>query len=155
MTTTTMPPSQAKFLRDQEDRYLAGNPALQPLRDKLMSLGGQFAVLAFREPDLAKILARGDSWRGKPLMRRGEPCRCHSNACALWESCRPALEIVTGYALSDDGIWRQHTWCRARTSRGFRVWETTRPRVLYFGFAMTSDEAREFCDNNFDYLTTL
>jgi len=55
---------------------------------------------------------------------------------------------MTGYAISADSLWRQHSWCYDR--RRQRVVETTERRVAYLGFRMTVNEAVWFRDNNLD-----
>ena len=55
---------------------------------------------------------------------------------------------ATGYALSADGMWRQHSWLIHRKPRSNRVVETTEPRILYFGFAMTLEHCEKFVSYN-------
>jgi hypothetical protein len=60
-------------------------------------------------------------------MYRMLPSRCHENALTL--AVKHLAEWWTGFALSDDGIWRMHSW-------GFhegQVIETTEKRTLYYG----------------------
>lgn len=55
-------------------------------------------------------------------------------------------ELLTGYALSDDGYWRQHSsWC---LSPARRLIETTVRREHYFGFRLSEDEAFAFANAN-------
>jgi hypothetical protein len=74
--------------------------------------------------------------------RPGEVSDCHRNAAGLWVlgDC-PA--IGTGYALSEDGLWREHSW-------GIRddgtVIETTVQRTAYFGVIFRDADARWFAD---------
>jgi hypothetical protein len=59
------------------------------------------------------------------------------------------FRIVTGYALSDDGLWRQHSWLH--DTAGFRrrhTIETTERRIRYFGVWLDEDEARAFVVGN-------
>ena len=121
------------------------------LRDKLLSFGGFDACLPIVEEDINEILQRGQFWYGdKSKLMRGEPNRCHSNSCNLWEQNRNLHEvaIATGYALSEDGMWRQHSWLMHRKARSVTVIETTALRVAYFGFVMTDEEAEKFCYDN-------
>jgi hypothetical protein len=53
--------------------------------------------------------------------------------------------IVTGWALSEDGIWRQHSW--GIDWKG-RLVETTLPRTRYFGVYMVRETANEFSAAN-------
>jgi hypothetical protein len=53
---------------------------------------------------------------------------CHNNAEQL--AIRHRWALWTGLALSDDGCWRVHSWCK--NTHG-RIVETTLPRTRYFG----------------------
>ena len=74
---------------------------------------------------------------------KGAPNGCHKNSAKLWSEGKG--KIVTGYALSDDGLWRQHSWVNA----GNQLIETTEPRVIYFGYTLDEDESKEFDNNNY------
>lgn len=94
----------------------------------------------YYEEDLHDILARGVFLRGyNAMFMPGEACRCHANSAYLWDVNRKTMLIATGYALSRDGMWRQHSWCVSRKSN--RVIETTEKRLLYYGFIMTDRES--------------
>ncbi|MEG1564976.1 MAG: hypothetical protein RR365_14825, partial [Bacteroides sp.] len=80
--------------------------------------------------------------------RKGQPSQCHLNACLLWEVNKGYCQIATGYALSKDGMWRQHSWVVQPLATKYRVWETTEGRVAYFGFIMTDEECELFCRAN-------
>ena len=73
----------------------------------------------------------------------GTSRECHRNSCLLWRN-NTNVTIVTGYALSDDGLWRQHTWC----IMGEEVWESTTRRELYFGYVLNTKEAEKFYAEN-------
>jgi hypothetical protein len=70
----------------------------------------------------------------------GPPSQCHANAVRLWRDGRAAA-IGTGYALSEDGLWREHSW---GISDGGAILETTEARTLYFGIEMRDDFAQWF-----------
>ena len=128
-----------------------GLPSDIKLRDKILTFGGYEACIQYQEPDIHEILTRGQFWYGdKYMFKRGQPIQCHRNSCNLWKANRDNHEIAiaTGYALSKDGMWRQHSWLILRKPRSVNVIETTEPRVAYFGFVMTDDEAQEFCADN-------
>jgi hypothetical protein len=130
----------------------SGTQSDMELRDKILTFGGYEACMQYQEPDAQAMLSRGQLWYGdKCVRKRGQPCRCHSNSCNLWQANRKSHEIAiaTGYALSKDGMWRQHTWLVLRKPRSVKVVETTEPRIAYFGFVMTDEEAEKFCQDNF------
>lgn len=82
---------------------------------------------------------------------KGEACQCHKNSAYLWKANKNyragIFGIATGYALSADGMWRQHSWCVLRKPRSYQIVETTTPRELYFGVCMLYEDAEWFCNN--------
>ena len=121
------------------------------LRDSLLKFGGEAVCMPSVEEDLEKLLSRGQLWSGVgSKLMKGRPISCHENSCNLWEANQDKLFISTGYALSDDGMWRQHSWCVFPKARSVNMIETTVKRELYFGFVMTLDEIEDFGLNNTD-----
>lgn len=121
------------------------------LHKKLLSFAGEETCLDLCEEDLSSILKYGQFWYGnKAKLMKGEACQCHANSCELWELNHKDFDvhIATGYALSDDAMWRQHTWLIWKKPRSLKIIETTVNRLAYFGFVMTEEEAYEFCDQN-------
>lgn len=119
------------------------------LRDKLLSFGGCEVCLPLTEEDYDAIMRRGQLFYAKGVKyRKGESSQCHRNSALLWDANRGHCQIATGYALSKDGIWRQHSWVVQPLTVKWRVWETTVSRVAYFGFIMTDEECDEFYSNN-------
>lgn len=120
------------------------------LNAKLLSFGGHMVIFPAIEEDAKAILNRGYLRNGRSKMMMGRPSQCHSNTAELWERNVGTYDvsICTGYALSQDGLWRQHSWLlhRYTTSRQARerVIETTAKRLAYFGFEMTQQEAALF-----------
>lgn len=125
------------------------------LHDILLQIGGYETCFPVVEEDMKKILSRGYYRKGTSKMMEGSPSRCHSNVCDLYVLNQRVADVTicTGYALSNDGLWRQHSWLlhryKTRRQHRARVIETTTKRVAYFGFEMTEKEAEVFCDNNF------
>lgn len=95
-----------------------------------------------------KILKRGRFFYGSSYMRKGQDCQCHYNSARLWYKNKDRCFIATGYALSEDGLWRCHSWVVQPMARTVRVWETTVKRVAYFGVVLTSEECEDFVENN-------
>lgn len=111
------------------------------------------------EPELELLLTRADvthvgSWGDQAFFYEGVPHQCHANAAALWRERRTpdrnhrVTGIASGYGLSGDGLWRQHSW--AVTAQG-RILETTEPCVAYAGFVLSEQEARLFAVLNVIY----
>lgn len=119
------------------------------LKARLLDFAGDAVCLPGYEEDLENILEYGQFWLVYNAERiPGEPCQCHENSALLWRENRDITNICTGYALSEDGMWRQHSWLIHRKPRSNKIVETTRPRVLYYGFALTPEMCEEFADEN-------
>ena len=98
------------------------------------------------EPYLDQLLAYGEELDGSVELVPGKAHDCHANSARLWRGNRAALAIATGYALSEDGLWRQHSWIIRKypTTKQPRILETTLTRVKYFGCILDDDEAEVF-----------
>lgn len=119
------------------------------LKARLLDFAGEAVCLPGYEEDLENILEYGQFWLGyNAEMMRGEACQCHANSARIWEQNNERTTICTGYALSVDGMWRQHSWLIHRKPRSNKIVETTRPRILYYGFALTPEMCEEFADEN-------
>lgn len=125
--------------------HTRGHGPHQELKEILLDIGGWAACIPGIEPDIEKIMTRGRRFPGKSIMMKGEPSQCHSNSAFCWDENREISKICTGYALSRDGMWRQHSWVFTRDQR---VVETTERRVQYFGFIMTEEECEQFLFDN-------
>jgi len=89
--------------------------------------------------------AEASLWDGLLLtaevrMRRGRRNRCHGNSATLWRKDTERRQIGTGYALSDDDIWRQHSW----VLEGQRFYETTVRRECSFGVVLSPEDSLYF-----------
>lgn len=118
------------------------NPAWRDLSQRLKHIGGT-AVCASFEEDMSLIVRDGRTWlpaQREIVLVRGEASRCHQNVLRLWK-IDPGLQVCTGYALSNDGIWRSHSWCFDPPN--YRILETTEKRIAYHGAALNRREIRE------------
>lgn len=141
---------------------------LLELRDILLSYGGEEVCLPFGDEDIDKIINRGllfvindENEDVGQIVHYDEliglPNQCHRNSCYLYKCNEVQVEyedcvkIMTGYALSNDGMWRQHSWCIAYMGEDYIedsiIIETTEERVAYYGFIMNEDECEEFCNS--------
>lgn len=135
---------QVESLHAQMDQIVEAMPEMAKLYDRLLSIHG-FAVALSDEPDIEKLLSRGIVLDGRQAkMVAGKPIQCHTNAALLWKQDPERTVLMTGWAMSEDGVWRQHSWAR----KGKVILETTNPRLIYFGFEMTPEESVEFCRYN-------
>lgn len=106
----------------------------EPLKRKLLAIGGQaVCVLGKRREhdDYSKLLKNGQFVLGSNIkMWKLADGRCHQNVeyiITRW----PHFEGFTGYALSQDGVWRYHSWVFDPVRDFIR--ETTEPRLIYYG----------------------
>jgi hypothetical protein len=128
--------------------YVFDEGRLEGLKNILLDIGGWSVVLPRLEPDFLKLLTRGRRFAGRSTMMKGESSQCHLNSACLWDANKETVYLCTGYALSKDGVWRQHSWCAHPTKRSWRVVETTQKRVQYFGYIMHHNEAERFLFDN-------
>lgn len=119
---------------------------IMALVNHLLTFGGSSVCIPNgQEEDLNNILKYGQFWFGKSAkMMKGRPSQCHQNSCLLWDNNKDISRICTGYALSEDGIWRQHSWVVQCKPNSNLIIETTVKRVAYFGFAMNEEQSEEF-----------
>ncbi len=142
-------PAQARFLLDRGHLFYsalsckADLSKMEQFALKVMNYGGVVFIVPECESDMDSLMARGEVFDcGNPPLVKGQPGRCHANAARYWSHHEDKVQIVTGYGLSSDGIWLQHTWCRK--IRGGRLVETTEPRVLHFGVRLNQEESAAF-----------
>src|SRR5262249_3506517 len=110
-------------------------PYLKKLRKHLLSVGGIAVVLWNGTNDrnvASKLVALGRAQRGdKAILRRGRQSEGHENSAELHRADPGRYSVYTGYALSNDGIWRPHSWAHDGVKR--QIIETTERRAVYFG----------------------
>lgn len=115
------------------------------------------SIMQYREYDIkemVKILDRGYFMYGQRAREMiGRAGQCHRNSAELWELNHKEFSvwICTGYALSKNGMWYQHSWLVLKNDRKLmEVIETTPVRrVAYYGFALTDAEAWEFYHDHY------
>jgi hypothetical protein len=117
-----------------------------PLRDLLISFGGEEACFVYADSDTGLLLERGQLWYGDRIKKmRGEPSRCRESSIRFWYLNRKVdngngIRFASGYALSEDGMWRQHSWCIQVDPKGNKVLEVSEKRKLYFGVLFNDDD---------------
>ena len=122
-------------------------PEWEALSQLLLTLGGE-AIAAVYEEDILVLLEDGKEWPTQMMaLHSGKTSACHENAAALYEQ-NPKNRVVTGWALSMDGIWRQHSWCVTALEEYDVIVETTIPRVSYYGAELDGNWLDEFLANN-------
>jgi hypothetical protein len=143
-----MDEERSLFLNERLSRLAEEQPRILLLRDKLLQIGGTHLVSpGGREPDLEELLTHGCMIEGTIRFEEMTENSCHWNVAALWlQKKRDLVAIGAGYALSDDGLWRQHSWGIQHNA----ILETTEPRTCYFGLRMEGIDASSFANRFFD-----
>jgi len=134
----------------QHDAERPGYAALWArLSQAILQHGGEAVVpLPYPlEPSFAEMLAEHGELQGRRARKtRGARSDCHRNSAKLLRAGK-AAGIGTGYALSADGLWRQHTW---GLSSDDVVLETTESREQYWGIRFWGEQATYLADNVLD-----
>jgi hypothetical protein len=135
-----------KFLQRRLRAAITEQPELKRLKPLLMRLGGDFLVAPPKsDPDLPILLEAGFVMAGPIKLKQLKSSMCHQNVAAIWKSRKFGIvAVATGYALSEDGLWRQHSWGILRDG----VLETTEARVKYFGILLQGSRADHFAEFN-------
>ena len=123
-------------------------PSLRLIRLRLLKVGGCDVSLMLPDAELPLLLKRGILFEDCIIrLKKAEGNLCHVNAGRLWLKDKAHLRICTGYALSPDGMWRQHTWLIRSDEK--KIIETTVRRTTYYGVVLDpGDESEFFCWNN-------
>jgi len=143
-----MTPEQEELLNRRLREAIAEQPELERLKDLLLGFGGDSLVAPPKpDPDVPALLVEGFLLSGPIQLNIMESSSCHQNVASVWmrKECG-IVAIATGYALSDDGLWRQHSWGIVRDG----VLETTETRVKYFGIVLQGEKADFFSWSNSD-----
>jgi len=134
------------------------------LNGLLLGIGGALVVppLALppcrsEERKMKKAASHSRFFPGTPVcIKPGEPSHCQRNVAWLYSEGTP-IAIATGYALSRDGRWREHSWGVATRTmpcsefdevNAGDVVETAGDRVCYYGFVLSKSQAARFVDDN-------
>jgi hypothetical protein len=130
-------------LAEQDVSHPGYRDAWEKFERLVMQHGGRCVVPPVKPDPLIDLLAaEARVVDGASVhLSNGKQSDCHQNAVALWRAGE-CDAIGTGYALSNDGLWREHSW----GIRDGKPVETTVPRLKYYGIAMTGDRATWFAD---------
>jgi hypothetical protein len=141
-----MMPEQRTFLSRRLRDAVGKQPELKRLKTVLLRLGGDFLVAPPKpDQDVPMLLEQGFLTSGPIKLKVMKSSSCHQNVAFLWTKRKFGIVgIATGYALSDDGLWRQHSWGILRDG----VLETTQARQKYFGIVLQGERADFFVANN-------
>jgi len=137
---------QRSLLRRRLRAAIAQQPEIKALRALLLGIGGaELVAPPWRDCDVPLLIRAGFVMEGGVRLKIMERNSCHRNLSRLWERKRNGLiGIGTGYAMSGDGLWRQHSWGIGRHG----IVETTQARVKYFGLILQERDADSFAVAN-------
>jgi hypothetical protein len=128
------------LLQDRNPAAFADDPRRAELERRLLDLGGVMALLFLPDPQIDKLLDRGHYFPGaRALMHLGDPSACHANGAMMFVESRGEVRVASGYALSPDGLGRQHSWGIDPVDG--RILETTERRVRYYGYVLNDAES--------------
>ena len=92
--------------------------AIASLKAKLFAIGGN-KISPQPCPFVSEIASHGVLVELPVKLRQMDGNRCHHNVASFWEQRKKHSRlkaIATGYALSEDRMWRWHTWGLAATN---------------------------------------
>ena len=141
-----MDPERNTFLNRRFRDAASKQPELKSLRALLLRLGGDFLVAPPRpDQDIPMLLEQGFLTSGPITLKVMKSSSCHQNVASIWTQKKFGIVgVATGYALSDDGLWRQHSWGILREG----LLETTEARLKYFGVVFQGEKADFFAFSN-------
>jgi hypothetical protein len=141
-----MTPEQRTFLSRRFHDKVGQQPELKHLKALLLRLGGEFLVAPQKpDQDVPMLLEQGFLTSGPTTLKVMKSSSCHQNVASVWTKRKFGIVgIATGYALSHDGLWRQHSWGILRDG----VLETTKARLKYFGIVLQGERADFFAASN-------
>jgi len=137
---------QKKLLTKRLQEAIEKQPEIKRLSALLLRLGGEFLVAPSNpDQDIPLLLEDGFVTSGTIKLKPMKSSSCHQNVASLWKKKQLGIvAISTGYGLSEDGLWRQHSWGIWREG----ILETTRTRTKYFGIILQGKHADFFAANN-------
>jgi hypothetical protein len=130
--------------RFPEKNFYTDKKLVEKLSRKLLKIGGTKVCVFFGEPRVFSelLIKHGSVLDHKSIiLTEGEPSNCHQNAARLWKAKNQKYRLCTGYGLSDDQMWRRHSWLEDKNGN---IIETTTHRLIYFGVGHTPEEAELF-----------
>ena len=146
MFAARMMPEREELLNRRLSEAISRQPELERLKELLLDLGGEFLVAPPKpDQDVPMLLEQGVLMSGPIMFHVMESSSCHRNVASVW-ICKEfgIVGIATGYAFSDDGLWRQHSWGVLRNG----VLETAEERLKYFGLLLQGKDAAFFAESN-------
>ncbi len=128
-------------LDDRRKYFLSKNKSFKKLEDLLLSHLGSIRMIYTPNPVNPTKILKGQFINGNlfQVPPKGIPSMCHQLSYMLWKKNNWA--IWTGYALSDDGLWREHSWSQNEDGEFLEV--TSIKRDMYFGVKLTDSQSKK------------
>lgn len=147
-----------EFLRGKQKLLCDDIPIAKKLIEKLEGENEDtyFVAREENEKNIRDLLERGRYFNDKDnkiILDEMDERACHSNSAEKWKKYidemgdgeKIKMFICTGYyKTGDDYVWRQHTWL---VNDENRVYETTVPAKIYYGYILTTIECIFFVLN--------
>jgi len=125
-------------LDDRRAWFVGRYPILELLEKRLLEHGGKRLIYTPEIHFAAELMEQGKFCEASAFRVSEEqtPSACHALARHWWRMGHG--EAFTGYALSEDGLWRAHSWCgQVVAGKPYRYLELTGiARTAYFGFQL-------------------
>ena len=145
-----MTPSQDHrlFLSKRAREFSRADPALRELRRILLKLGGdEFVPSAEQDPMTNFLIDFGIVFAGPVVVKPCAPGRPERSLSRIWKGrLHGIVGIGVGYALQQDGLWREHSFGVLREG----VLETTTIKRKYFGLLLIDQAADGFAGARWD-----
>lgn len=119
------------------------------LKMRLLGFGGTEVKLGMdSEDELDRILFDGMLFDNDVIRLNGGFGQCHKNVATKYKKFKSdGFRIISGYALSDNDIWVQHSW---GLNSSDKIMETTGNNYQkYYGYILNESESDEFCFYNY------
>jgi hypothetical protein len=141
-----MTTEEKRLLNHRFREASAQQPELRLLKPLLLKLGGAYVVAPQRpDPDLSLLIESGFVTSGAVLVKSMDHHACHRNVAKVWKARKHGIVAIgSGYALSSDDLWWEHSWGIRREG----ILETTKQRLKYFGLVLQGAKANSFAEMN-------
>lgn len=124
---------------EEQIQFLLSKPYFRNIHTKLNHFFQEYDPKTYIVPtpeehiDLEQLLNEGKFFSDhKTVFKQMRANRCHDN-CDILLHLNIIHSVCTGFALSDDGLWRYHSWGLDHENK---VVETTAKRLMYFGIVL-------------------
>jgi hypothetical protein len=132
------------FLTRRFREFSRHQPELRELRRILLKLGGEEMVPSpGDDPTINFLIDYGIVYAGPVLLTHAGHRQQDRRLGRIWHRrLHGIVGIGVGYALNDDGLWREHSFGVRREG----VIETLAPRRKYFGLLLIGEAADAFAE---------